>query len=154
MRRAVSLFATVALLSACGSPHLAPPPAAPAQSYTGRYLGAAADNLGRADVELVLVQNSDMLTGEVLLTFRAGLARYTAAGDVTGSVTADGDVAITLTPDDPDYCPYRAKLTRAGAKLAGSYLGVGCVETIKGTLELEKQNVENQPLETQPAGTP
>ena len=144
MKRA--LFLATLLLSACASPRLAAPPPAPASSYTGRYLGDAADNLGRADVELVLVQSDDTLTGEVLLTFRVGLARYTVAGEVTGS--ADGDtLELTLTPADPDYCPYRARLTRMGVKLAGTYLGVGCTETIKGTLELKKEVAETQALE-------
>lgn len=161
MKRTALLFATFALLGACASPRLAPPPPAPAASYTGLYLGTAADNLGRADIEMVLVQASDelmgdkllgdTLTGEVLLTFVAGLARYTVAGDVTGRVdAADGDaVQLTLTPDDPAYCPYRANLTRAGANLNGRYVGAGCVEAIKGTLKLEKQRLEKQRLEKQ-----
>ena len=140
MRRAL-LFATL-LLSACASPRLAPPPPAPAASLTGRYLGDAADNLGRADVELVLVQDGDTLTGEMLLTFTAGLARYAAAGDVTGRLEGE-TLRLRLTPDDPDYCPYQASVTRVdpatSAKLSGSYTGVGCVGTINGTLDLEKQ---------------
>ncbi len=136
MRRAALL--ALLLLVACASPRLAPPPPAPAASYTGSYSGSAADNLGRGGVEMVLVQKGDALSGEVLLTFSAGLARYTAAGDVTGRI--DGETAeLRLTPDDPDYCPYQASVTRAGAKLTGSYTGVGCVGDIKGTLSLEKQ---------------
>lgn len=132
------LLPLLALLSACASPHLAPPPAAPADSYTGSYLGSAADNLGRAGVEMVLVQTDDSLSGEVLLSFAVGLARYTAAGDVSGRVDG-GTLRLRLTPDDPDYCPYQARLERSGAKLVGSYTGVGCVGDLKGTLSLEKQ---------------
>ena len=141
MRRLL-VFTTLALLSACGSPGLAPPPPAPADSYTGSYTGSAVDNLGRAGLELVLLQTGDTLSGEMRLTFKVGPARYTAAGDVTGRV--DGEtLRLRLTPDDPDYCPYQASVTRVdpetNAKLSGSYTGVGCVGTIKGTLSLEKQ---------------
>ena len=139
MRRlSFSIFTCTLLLSACSSPHLAPPPPAPAESYTASYTGSAVDNVGRADVEMVLIQAGDVLTGNVLLNFAVGLARYSAAGDVTGRV--DGDtLRLRLTPADPDYCPYQATVTRSSAKLEGNYVGVGCIEQIKGTLKLERQ---------------
>lgn len=126
------------LLPACASPHLTPPPPAPASSYTGSYLGSAADNLGRTDIEMVLVQADDALTGEVILTFAVGLARYSAMGKVTGQVNGES-LELNLTPDDRDYCPYRASMTRSGAFLEGSYVGVGCIGDIEGTLSVRKQ---------------
>ena len=125
-------------LAACSTPELDPPPDAPAESYTGTWVGEATDNIGGADATLALVQTDDTLSGEVLLTFSVGLIKESAKGTVTGTVTDEG-VEMRLEPNDPDYCPYFAKATRSGTALEGTYQGVGCRETIEGTLELQKQ---------------
>ena len=125
-------------LAACATPELDLPPAAPEASYTGTWVGEAADNIGEGEATLSLVQTDEAISGEVLLTFSAGLVKQSAKGTVTGTVTDDG-VEMRLEPDDPDYCPYFAKATRSGTTLEGTYRGVGCRETIEGTLELQKQ---------------
>ena len=126
------------LLSACATPDLTPPPDAPEASYTGTWVGEAADNVGKGKATLSLVQTDEAISGEVLLTFSAGLFKQNAKGTVTGTVTDDG-VEMRLEPDNPDYCPYFATATRSGTTLEGTYQGVGCRETIEGTLALQKQ---------------
>ena len=126
-------------LVACSSgPRLAPPPPDPGSSYTGIWSGEASDNIGSGRVEMALVQVDESLTGEIILSFSAGLASYSALGTVTGTITGDS-VELYLEPDDPDYCPYRAVASRSGDTLQGSYRGVGCRKEIRGTLTLEKE---------------
>ena len=126
------------LLSACATPELDAPPDAPKASYTGTWAGEVTDNIGAGGVTLALVQTDESLSGEVLLTFSAGLFKQSAKGTVTGTVT-DDTVEMRLEPNDPDYCPYFATATRSDETLQGTYRGVGCNEAIEGTLELQKQ---------------
>ena len=135
-----SLAGTVLLLllAACSTPHLTPPPPAPSASYTGTWLGEVTDNVGEAEVDMVLIQTGTTLTGELVLSFSVGLVRANATGTATGRV--DGaSVELWLVPDDEGYCSYHAVANRSGNSLEGSYEGINCQADIEGTLRLQKQ---------------
>jgi hypothetical protein len=134
----LALLFTV-LLSACGTPRLAPPPPdAPQAGFTGLWRGEARDNFGRGVLELSLVQSGEDITGDALLTLSVGLLRHSAAGTVTGR--AEGDrLFLRLTPDDPLYCSYVAVAERVGDRLQGSYAGEHCRGEIAGSVTLGRQ---------------
>ncbi len=103
----------------------------------GTWSGTAQDNIaGTGNFKATLSQSGSTVTGTWYISFPA--VEYDNAGQVSGRINGTS-VSATLTPSDPDACPFKLTANISGKQMSGTYASFNCTGVIAGTFNATKQ---------------
>ena len=117
-------------VSACGSPT--------EPSLSGTWRGTAQDNIGGSGTfEVTLAQTSSNISGTWLIAFPSNPA-LDNGGSLSGTISGSS-LSATLSPSNPNGCPFNLTATVSGTVLSGTYASFNCVIAITGSFNATKQ---------------
>ncbi len=114
-------------VSACGSPT--------EPSLSGTWRGTAQDNIGGSGTfEVTLAQTGSNISGTWLIAFPSSDNGGSLSGTISGS-----SLSATLSPSNPNSCPFNLTATVSGTVLSGTYASFNCIIAITGSFSATKQ---------------
>lgn len=111
--------------------------APPAVNVSGNFAGTVSDSIaGNGTLTLSLSQNGNNVSG----TFQSRFANPASnnSGSVNGTVSGT-TLELTVTPSNPNSCPFRVVGQATGTQATGTYAAFNCSAAVSGTVTLTRQ---------------
>jgi hypothetical protein len=132
--RSIGLLFLLAGLVSCGKSNTSP-----SDIFDGTWVGQITTNLagvapGTATV--TLTQSGSTVSGSYSTSYPD--PSNNGGGSFSGTATGTS-LAGTLSPSNPNQCPYTVNATASGNQLTGTYAAFNCTISFGGSVSLTKQ---------------
>jgi hypothetical protein len=108
----------------------------PTANLTGNWSGTISSQLaGPGTFVLTFVESSSSLSGTWSTTFSN--TANNNAGSLSGTASGSS-VTLTLTPSDPQSCPFHVTGVMSGTVISGTYAAFPCTVAESGTFSASK----------------